>query len=181
MSLRRPRARGGFTLIEIIVALVVSSIVLLGARAMLSEVGDDALRIATQAQRVDSEANAERTLRALVRGLELSANDSAQFSGDERRVQFSSWCDVPAGWQERCSVALVIEKRRDGDALVIHASARAPMTVRARVRAGSLRYLSTVTAGGDWIRMWGAGITAPLAIGIILDADTLIVPIGGRG
>ena len=181
MSLRSNRARGGFTLIEVIVALVVSSIVLLGARAMLGEIGDDALRIAARAQRVDAETNAERTMRALVRGLELSANDSAQFSGTARRAQFSSWCDMPAGWQERCSVALVIEKRRDGDALVIHASARPPMIVRERVGTASLRYLSTVSAGGEWIRVWGAGITAPLAIGIILDADTLIVPIGERG
>lgn len=181
MSHRSSRGHDGFTLIEVIVALVISAIVLLGARAMLGEVGDDALRIAAQTRHVDTEANAERALRALVRGLELSGNDSAQFSGDEQKTQFSSWCDVPGGWQERCSVELVVERRRDGDALVIQTSTRPPILVREGMRAASLRYLSTVSGGGEWIRVWGTGITAPLAIGIILDADTLIVPIGERG
>ena len=181
MSLPSRPARGGFTLIEVMVALVLSAIVLLGARAMLGEVGDDTLRIAAQARKLDADANGERTLRALVSELELGASDSTQLSGDPRRANFASWCDVPAGWKERCAVSLIIERRADGDALVIQTSRSAALVVRERVRAGSLRYLSTVGGGGEWIRIWGAGITAPLAIGIILDADTLIVPIGERG
>jgi prepilin-type N-terminal cleavage/methylation domain-containing protein len=181
MSHLNRRARSGFTLIEVMVALVLSAIVLLGARAMLGEVGDDTLRIAAQARKVDGDANGERTLRALVGNLELGAGDSTQFAGDPRRASFSSWCDIPAGWQERCAVSLIIERRADGDALVIHTSQSGALVVREHVRAGSLRYLSTVSSGGEWIRIWGAGITAPLAIGVILDADTLIVPIGERG
>jgi prepilin-type N-terminal cleavage/methylation domain-containing protein len=171
----------GFTLIEVIVALVVSAIVLLGARAMLGETGDDALRITVQTQRSDRDANAERQLRGLVLHLELGAGESSQFAGDPGRASFASWCDVPGGWQERCAVTLSLVPRSYGVALVAHTSVNGDIVVRDSVRAGALRYLTRVSDGGEWIRVWGAGITAPLAIGVILDADTLIVPIGERG
>ena len=154
---------------------------LLGARALLGEVGDDAIRIAAHAESVDADANAERALRTLMFELELGSGEAQQFAGDPQRAVFSSWCDVPAGWQERCSVELTVEPRHVGSALVIHTSVSGPVVVRDRVTNASLRYLTTVSGGGEWIRVWGAGITAPLAIGIILDADTLIVPIGERG
>jgi prepilin-type N-terminal cleavage/methylation domain-containing protein len=178
---RNSGATAGFTLIEVMVSLVVSAIVLLGARAMLGEVGDAAARISAESARLDTNANAERALRVLVRNLDLGYSNEAVFAGDVRRVTFVSWCDTPSGWQERCKVALTIEKRQGGDALVVQTSRSDAIIVRDRVRNGSLRYLTTVYGGGEWIRTWGAGITAPLAIGIILDSDTLIVPIGERG
>jgi hypothetical protein len=46
---------------------------------------------------------------------------------------------------------------------------------------GALRYLSAASGGGVWFHAWGQGITAPLAIGIVLDGDTTILPIGERG
>jgi prepilin-type N-terminal cleavage/methylation domain-containing protein len=180
----RRRKRGnasGFTLIEVMVALVVSAIVLLGARAMLGAVGDAAARVSAEGARLDMNANAEHALRALVRNLDLGFANEAVFAGDARQVTFVSWCDTPSGWQERCRIAIAIEKREGGDALVVRAARGDAIVVRDSVRNGSLRYLTTVYGGGEWIRTWGAGITAPLAIGIILDADTLIVPIGERG
>jgi prepilin-type N-terminal cleavage/methylation domain-containing protein len=178
------RERGqtpGFTLIEVMVALVVSAIVLLGARAMLGEVGDAAARISVESGRLDTNANADHALRALVRNLDLGYANEAVFAGELRQVTFVSWCDTPGGWQERCKVEITIEKREGGDALVVHTPRSGAIVVRDHVRNGSLRYLTTVYGGGEWIRSWGAGITAPLAIGIILDSDTLIVPIGERG
>lgn len=179
--LRRSRLSTGFTLIEVVVALVVSAIVMLGARAMLGEVGDDALRILAETQRLDAEANGERTLRSLVRQLDLGSGEGSQFAGDPRQVSFSSWCDVPSGWRERCAVTLTLEPSAGNNALVIRTSKGTALVVRDRIGTGELRYLTTVTGGGEWIRVWGAGITAPLAIGVILDSDTLIVPIGERG
>jgi prepilin-type N-terminal cleavage/methylation domain-containing protein len=179
---RRKRGEApGFTLIEVMVALVVSAIVLLGARAMLGEVGDAAARISVESGRLDTNANADHALRALVRNLDLGYANEAVFAGELRQVTFVSWCDTPNGWQERCKVEITIEKREGGDALVVQTSRSGAIVVRDRVRNGSLRYLTTVYGGGEWIRSWGAGITAPLAIGIILDSDTLIVPIGERG
>lgn len=177
----RSRGSSGFTLIEVVVALVVSAIVMLGARAMLGEVGDDALRISAETRRLDAEANGERMMRSLARQLDLGTGEASQFGGDPRQVSFASWCDVPSGWRERCAVTLTLEPIAGKSALVVRTSKGAALVVRNGVVAGELRYLTTVTAGGEWIRVWGAGITAPLAIGIILDRDTLIVPIGERG
>jgi len=42
-------------------------------------------------------------------------------------------------------------------------------------------YLLDAAAGGRWVHRWGAGITAPLAIGIMSGRDTIIVRIGERG
>ncbi|MGH7621061.1 MAG: PulJ/GspJ family protein, partial [Gemmatimonadaceae bacterium] len=151
-------ARAGFTLIEVIVALVVSAAVLLGARAMLGEVGDDALRIGAQARRIDHDANAERLMRGLVGQLELGTGEASQFAGDPARASFASWCDAPGGWQERCAVVLQIVPRSYGSALVVRTSVNGGFVVRDSVRSGSLRYLTRVTNGGDWIRVWGAGI-----------------------
>ena len=110
----------GFTLIEIVVALVVSAIVMLGARAMLGEVGDDALRIAAETRRLDAEANGERTMRSLVQQLDLSSGEASQFAGDPQHVSFASWCDVPSGWRERCSVTLSVERSGGNKALMIN-------------------------------------------------------------
>ena len=41
--------------------------------------------------------------------------------------------------------------------------------------------LNNPLGGGQWFRVWGYGTTAPLAVGVITDADTLIVRIGERG
>ena len=46
---------------------------------------------------------------------------------------------------------------------------------------GSFRYLENAENGVTWQRVWGRGVSAPLAIGVILDRDTLIVPVGERG
>jgi hypothetical protein len=46
---------------------------------------------------------------------------------------------------------------------------------------GMLRYLNDPIGRGVWFRIWGHGITAPLAIGVITDGDTAIVRIGERG
>jgi hypothetical protein len=162
------------------IALVVSAIVIAGARTLLGEVGDGAIRISDAARQADKSANAERTLRSLAQNLARGSTQN-EFGGDARRATFSSWCDMPAGWQERCEISVTVESRPDGDALVLRSTAASDVIVRDQMRHATLRYLTTVKDGGDWIHEWGAGMTAPLAIAIIMDADTLIVPIGERG
>lgn len=175
------RRRSGFTLIEVMVALVVSGIVLLGARAMLEVTADSASGISAAAAAVDRDANAERVLRALVERIEIGTVDGTSFGGDSATARFASWCDVPAGWLERCAVTLTIERDSTGGALVARTSVGDEYRLRSGFRQGTLRYLDSPNAGGVWIHSWGAGITAPMAVGIILDHDTLIVRIGERG
>jgi hypothetical protein len=48
--------------------------------------------------------------------------------------------------------------------------------------AAELRYLNDPSAGGQWFHTWGAGISAPRALGVVrltaTRADTLIVRLG---
>lgn len=175
------RARVGFTLVEVMVALVVGALVLLGARAMLEALGGDAQTVARVAAQADREANGVRLLRELAGRLEVGTDQSGPFAGGPLATTFTSWCDVPAGWQERCRVTLRLERTPRGVGLVAAIDGARPVLLLDGYHTGALRYLASAAHGGQWFQTWGEGITAPIAIGIILDADTTLVPIGARG
>jgi prepilin-type N-terminal cleavage/methylation domain-containing protein len=182
---KRPERRG-FTLVEVLVALTVGAVIVLGARLMLEAVGDGTQRVTRQAQRTDRDANAERVLRAVVAALEVSEAEGRTFGGDEREARFTSWCDTPGGWKELCTVTLAIrvDDARNGagaGALVLTLSGGAPLSIRAGFTYGELRYLADARDAGEWFTSWDAGISMPIAIGAIVDRDTLIFKIGVRG
>lgn len=174
-------ARAGFTLVELMVALVISAVVVLGARMLLEQLGDSAHRTVTAATRADRAANGERLLRDLAARLEIGTADTMRFSGEPGTATFSSWCDVPSGWQERCTVTLVASSDGGRASLAARLDRGEPITLLVRDAPIELRYLDDPRAGGRWFTNWGAGITAPLAIAVISGADTLIVRIGDRG
>lgn len=198
--MRRDRTRrpAGFTLLEMVIALALGGVVLLGVRLISTQLADTARRLDEVAAASDRTANGERLLRALVGRMEIGTSDEATFGGDEREARFTSWCEVPAGWLERCQVALTVLPTGDARLAASMATGRvedAAVLVRG-FGAAELRYLSDAGAGGTWFRSWGRGITAPLAIGIVLHrdttvleavtgrrrtGDTLIVRIGERG
>jgi prepilin-type N-terminal cleavage/methylation domain-containing protein len=178
---RCTRGRGGFTLIELLVALLVGAMVVLGARLMLEGVADDARRIHRFAQRSDHDANAERALRSTVESLDVGTVGVQPFEGDEHTVRFTAWCARPGGWQERCAVTVSIAGDSSTASLVLTLPGDKPLNVRSGARHGELCYLADAHYGGRWVRHWGAGLSVPLAIGAILDADTLVLRIGERG
>lgn len=182
--MRRGRAniaRPGFTLVEVMVALTVSAIVLLGARMLLEQLGDNASRTVAAAGRADGEANGERLLRDLAGRLEVGTDGVAQFSGEATGTRFSSWCDVPSGWQERCAVTVAVRNEQERASLVATLAGGDSIVVLSRTQPIELRYLDDPRAGGRWFTSWGAGITAPLAFAVISGRDTMIVRIGERG
>jgi len=175
------RTRNGFTLVEVMVALVVSAIVLLGARQMFEGVADQAHRIVASAAETDRDANAERLLRELVGRLEVGTGEGTEFAGDPASASFASWCEVSAGWEERCHVTLTIESDSGRGVLLLRTSAGDSIRLSSGFHEGAISYLSAADAGGTWMRLWGVGITAPLALRIVIGRDTLFVPIGERG
>lgn len=182
MARRRPRdRRAGFTLVEVMVALVVGAVVVLGARMLLDQLGDSAVRTVAAAARVDREANGEQLLRDLAGRLEVGTDRSGQFSGEPTATHFSSWCDMPSGWQERCAVTLVVAADGGHHALLAEFADGDILTLLTRSEPIALRYLDDPRAGGRWFTSWGAGITAPLAFAVISGRDTIVVRIGARG
>lgn len=182
--------RRGFTLLEVIVAIAVGSLVVLGARAMLGIVADGGAATREAAVAADRVANAEAELRRLLRDLEVGTEQAMRFSGAPDEARFSTWCLVAGGWVERCRVVLTIEAGASGAAVVATLSSGDGSTgdrleLRSGFDRGELLYLSDASLGGRWFRIWGEGITAPLAIGLAVDsagrADTTILRIGERG
>jgi hypothetical protein len=163
------------------VAIAVSAVVLLIARVLLAQLGDDSGRITAFVRETDRTANADRLLRSVVANLELGTDSMRHFSGQEHQARFTSWCPVPDGWTERCTVSLAIDTVNGERALIATTSVQPRIVLRRGFHEGALRYLNDANAGGSWFKVWGSGVTAPLAIGVILDADTLILRIGERG
>lgn len=185
----QPRDRGAFTLIEVLVALAVSGLVLLAARGLLDALADGADRVTAHASVADRNANGERLVRGLLARAEAGTLPARPFAGDARAVRFSSWCDVPSGWLERCHAALVIDRdvvargASENDALLVAVvlSTGEIVPLRHGVGVAELLYLSDARDGGHWLRGWGASVTAPLAVGVVMDGDTLVLRIGERG
>jgi prepilin-type N-terminal cleavage/methylation domain-containing protein len=178
------RSRRGFTLVELLVALLVGAITVLGARMMLEGVADSERRLSRATQRAEREANGERVLRATVASIEVGTPGTLPFAGDEREANFTSWCDRAGGWQERCAATVAIAPAGvtgATSALVLTDAGAGALRLRTGFTHGELRYLIDARDGGQWVTSWAAGVGAPLAIGVVFDADTLILRIGQRG
>ena len=179
MRFPSPAHRGGFTLLEVVVALALAGLVLLTARAMLGQVADGAERIAAGAAGADRDANGERLLRDLAARVEVRPGGPG-FYGDGRGVRFSTWCDVPAGWQERCLASLGMVRAGDANVLALECGGQVIPVMRGFAH-GELLYLADAARGGMWMRAWSSPIAPPLAVGVVIDTDTLILRIGERG
>jgi hypothetical protein len=151
----------------------------LGARLLFEGVANDARNVARAAQRDDREANAERVLRATVAALEVTGGQTQSFTGDAQTARFTSWCDSPGGWQERCAATLAL-KDSAAPGLVLTLANGMAVRVREGFKHGELRYLSDAHDGGTWTPRWASGFTVPLAVGVVLDSDTLILRVGER-
>ena len=173
--------RRGFTLPELMVAIVVSGLVLLGARATVDAVQVLAARSADAARETDRLRNGERVLRELVEGLGTGEDEASHFAGDPSSARFLSRCDSPAGWTEPCAVRLTVEHRDSALVLMARVAGAAPVELLRAAERLELGYLHDAAEGGQWFRSWGSSIVAPIAIGIRRDDELLILPVGARG
>ena len=179
---QRRSSRQGFTLIEVLVALTVSALVVLGAGSLISVAADNAEIIRREAFESARAANAVVILRRLLRDVRTSEDPADHVGGDEGSVRFASWCDSPAGWKEPCSLTLAFRPASDRTDLVLITSADAMITLRSGLRDGRILYLSDAARGGRWLRYWGASINVPPALGVVVQedalTDTLILRLG---
>lgn len=182
MSGRRT-GTAGFTLVEVMVALVVMGVVLVGARTMLGQIADDADRITAASAETDREANADALLRTIAGRLEISPEpgQEVRFEGEPNGMRFHTWCDVPDGWLERCEASLGFIRLDDENVLALRLSTGEMVPLRRGFGAGELIYLRDAATGGQWAQSWGASITAPIAFAVVVDGDTTLVRIGERG
>jgi prepilin-type N-terminal cleavage/methylation domain-containing protein len=173
--------RRGFTLVEVMVALVVSAFVLASARAVLGELSDAERRTRSAARAADGDANAQRALRALFDRVETGIDPATGFGGDGRSARFRSWCDVPHGWAESCQVHVKIDSANGVPVVVAAISTGEVLVLRRHFTRAELLYLADPSDGGRWVTAWGTGLAVPAAVALVVDADTTILRIGERG
>lgn len=170
--------RRGFTLVEVLVALVVSVLVVSAVRLAFEQIGAATSRTSAAAAALQHDAHGQELLRALVARLDIAPSDSGVLTGDERDAAFESWCDTADGWQRRCRVHISVASA--GGALVVkddYSTRGTGIDLGAR----ALCYLADAADGGRWQSEWSSSVAAPLAIGVVTTRDTLLFIVGGRG
>lgn len=177
--MRRASTRG-FTLLEVIVALSIGALVVMGTRALIEGLHAHTVRLLSVSNSSNAAANAEHVLRTLVGNLALASTDASSFEGDAREARFTSWCDVPEGWQELCAVHLSVEGETGHVRLLATLSTGERLTVRDSADTATLLYLGSSADGGHWFVKWTHSLMPPLAIGLISDGDTLLARVGER-
>jgi prepilin-type N-terminal cleavage/methylation domain-containing protein len=166
--------RHGFTILELLVALVLSAGVLLAGRALTEQAAGVSETIAVDAAIADSARARARILRTVVRNIDIGSGTS-NFSGDTRTAKFASWCSDGQVLKQHCAVTLTV------DSLVTLTDSSASRVLVRNTVPGVLRYLGDASDGGHWYRAWGPGVTLPLAVGIVFRTDTTVLRIGDRG
>ena len=172
----RCRSRKGFTILELMVALVLSAGVLVAGRALFEQLAAVGDTIVVNAAVADSTRIRARLLREIVRNIETSDGGAARgFFGDARSAKFTSWCTGREVLRERCDITLTV------DSVVTLSDSTGPIVAVRQTVPGVLRYLADSHEGGRWYRSWGPGSTLPLAIGIVFRSDTTVLRVGDRG
>lgn len=174
------RERRGMTLIEVMLAVALSGLVLLSGRMLLSQLQHTSTVLGRTARRSDGDANATRTLYALVRRADVRPDSASRFIGDSMSARFRSLCDAPGGWLEPCGVMMFLERGTDSSALVGQLSNGERLVLTRWKGIGTLQFLDVVSGHDQWVGQWGRSITPPIAMAVVVAGDTIILPVAGR-
>jgi prepilin-type N-terminal cleavage/methylation domain-containing protein len=172
------RSARGFTLVEVMAAIALSGLVVSGGVLLLRQLGDEADRIRIESADVARQGNGERLLRALTRNAEATSDTSRRFRGDERSASYRSWCSTPSGWNERCTVLLVIDQGVDSSTIIAELSSGEHLRLLKHRGAVEFRYVDPSAHDSAWTRYWGQSLKLPTAIAIVRSGDTLVFPLG---
>jgi Tfp pilus assembly protein PilW len=170
--------RVGMTLLELLVALLAGSLAVATASALLSAITESATRVAASARSLDSQVLSIGLLRGLLRRVDV-AHGAAAFQGTRGSALFNSWCDAAGGWQERCQVRLETVPFAGGFTLKLSTGGSEVVIAAGRSHI-QIRYLQSAALGGTWTSQWGSLTSAPLALLLTMDGDSVIAPIGVR-
>lgn len=192
--LQRANTAGGFTLIEVLLALTLGSLIVVFAHRLFTGVADGTRRLTEARQALDRESNARRWL-AEAFGSLVVGESGAAFAGRADRVEFGSWQLTREGWLVRRRIA--IERR--GGRLVADVGAGDSVVLADNVKEVRFDYLLDPGEGPSgkdldvmpgeraaFVREWMSPVSAPLAVrmriarvaGIV---DTLLLIVGPRG
>jgi prepilin-type N-terminal cleavage/methylation domain-containing protein len=175
------RLRNGFTLLELMLALMLTGGAMLSAMLLLDQLGDGAERIVRDGAAMSRRANGARLMNRLFADARPSDDSTKRFTGDDHTVTLWTLCDVPGGWREPCRAILAIDDRGDSSAIVARLDIGGAFTVREQSGQRRLRYYDpTRSADSVWLGHWSSNVTLPLAIAIVGSGDTTVIPVSAR-
>jgi prepilin-type N-terminal cleavage/methylation domain-containing protein len=169
----------GFTLVELLVALSIGAVVLVGARGLLDGLGAHASAVARAMRRIDAEVNAERTARQVLGNIALAPNDAPTFVGSPDQAEFESWCPSERGGLAPCHARMVVTHDAGVATLRLALSTGQTLSLL-KASSVTLRYLADASDGGNWTGTWSATQSPPLAVGATAGSSTLFLRIGER-
>jgi hypothetical protein len=169
---------------EVMVAVTLLAIVLVGASSLVTALSSSASQLTAAARAQDRRANGERLLRSLLGAAFTDDTSATWFAGDRDAMHFSTWCRAAGGWTERCRVDVGVRPSQHGHTILLTMTTavdRQSLTLQHDTAVMHLRYLESAVAGGQWRESWDRGVTLPLAIGLLVGRDTVLIPIWARG
>jgi prepilin-type N-terminal cleavage/methylation domain-containing protein len=180
----RTTRRAGFTLLEVLVAVVLTGTVALLAHQLFAAAVDGSRRVEQARRRLDREGNARAFLRDALLALEVGADSAGSFEGEPRRLRFSARLPTSHGWDERRTVDLSLAGGRWTAALGEEPGTR--LVLADSVRSVELDYLLEPGADVHWVMDWHSPVSAPLAVRVRLTraggaCDTMLYLVKPRG
>jgi prepilin-type N-terminal cleavage/methylation domain-containing protein len=176
------RRRAGFTLLEVLVALVIAGLVALLAHQLFGATIDGSRRVEYARRALDRRWNAQGFLRDALLGLDVGVDSTSPFEGDRNRLRFSTWLLTADGWTERRHVELV----GDGEHWTAVVAPDLTIVLADSVRSVAFDYLVEPGADAQWVSVWHSPVSAPLAVRVRLThaagaSDTMLYLIKTRG
>ena len=169
----------GTTLLELLVALAITGLAMIGGILLLDQVNDSDRRIDTESRRDARDSNGDRLFRRLLLDARQTSDTADRFRGDERNVSYLTLCDTPSGWPEECRVLLSIGARGDSSIIVAETSPFARFEVRRAAGSAVSRYLDPTRARDSaWLQRWTPSIALPAAVALVGVSDTTVFPLG---
>ena len=174
-------SRRGFTLVEVLVALVIAGMAVSTAASIIGSSTDLVGRMDARSLAWGRDANARRWLAEVFVGAAVGAGHG-EFVGTATRVTFDSWLWVPDGWREPGRITVAI---RD-DRVVAEVAGGGEFVLFPSVTLGRFEYLIEPGAQSRWRSEWQSDVTVPLALRLHVRrmsgiADTLLIYLGERG
>lgn len=152
--------RAGFTLIEILVAVMLTGLVALLAHQLFTAATEGGRRLHQAWLALDRTSNGRRWLRSAFLSLDVGLEEAGSFEGHPDRVQFSSWLLTPDGWPERRRLELGL----DGGQWTAQVPPEPAVILADSVGSVAFDYLLEPGADTKWVREWVSAVSAPLAV-----------------
>jgi|SRR5690242_7138053 len=157
---RSGHARGGFTLVEVLVALTIGSMVVLTAHQLFAAVAREEQILTHARAALDRSSNAQHWLTAAFLSLDVGTQGASGFEGRADHVAFAAWLLTPDGWFERRNVSL----GRSSGRLLATAAPYQPLALMDSVQGLAFDYLLEPGLDARWVREWVSPVSVPLAI-----------------